>query len=265
MTGNGSGVRCGTPAVAQFRAGDENGMQWFAMPFQVRCGRKTAHLQDPVRPTLIELDPTSRQPPTAHEPTSMSDPTPPAPAPAGPPSDVLMALYMGNRDAAMELSKSVTLTLPELAAFGAPAAVAQHLAQHPDALHDLSPDGWTALHLAAFFGYASVVVCLLRLGASHAAQSRNPQGNTPLHAGLAGRNEMAVVTALLAAGADAGAVDAQGYTALHLAASRGDQAASELLLACGARRDARSPDGKLPSDIARERGHPDLADWLQQA
>jgi uncharacterized protein len=185
--------------------------------------------------------------------------------PAGAPSDVLMALYTGDRDKARSLAASVTLTLPELAAFGDLTHVAAHVTSHPDSLHDYSPDGWTALHLAAFFGYASVVVRLLRAGASHSASSHNAQGNTALHAALAGRQEMPVITALLAAGADAAGADVQGYTPLHLAASRGDQAASELLIACGATHNARTPDGKTPADIAREKGHVDLADWLPRA
>jgi uncharacterized protein len=194
----------------------------------------------------------------------MSEPTRPQAIQAAPPSDVLMALYTGDRDRARELAAATTLSLPELAAFGNVAAVAQHLAHHPESLHDRSPDGWTALHLAGFFGYSAVAVWLLRAGADHAAFAHNQQGNTPLHAAIAGRLEMPVVAALLAAGASATVADAQGYTPLHLSASRGDQAVTEMLIACGAVRDVHTPDGRTAADIARERGHPDLADWLQR-
>ena len=76
---------------------------------------------------------------------------------------------------------------------------------------------------------------------------------------------MSVVTALLAAGSDANAVDAQLYRPLHLAASRGDQGAVELLVACGAARDARTKDGKTAADLATEKTHPDVAAWLTAA
>ncbi len=180
----------------------------------------------------------------------------------GAPSDVLMALYMGDRDKARALAAGLTLTLPELATFGDLVLVSERVSQHPVELHDYSGDGWTALHLAGFMGYASVVVRLLRAGADTAARSRNHQGNFALHASIAGRCEMPVITALLGAGADPAAVDAQSYSPIHLASSRGDRGVCELLLACGALRNVRTADGKSPGDIALERGHLDLAEWL---
>lgn len=194
----------------------------------------------------------------------MADVKEPAAPTAGAPSDVLMALYMNDRDRARGAAAGVTLSLPELAAFGDLAPLTQHLERHPADLQAYSPDGWTALHLAGYFGYASVVVRLLRAGASHSARSTNAQGNTALHAAIAGRREMAAITALLAAGSDASAGDAQGYRPLHLAASRGDLALAELLIACGASRDVRTADGKIAADLAREHDHPDLAEWLSR-
>lgn len=183
----------------------------------------------------------------------------------GAPSDVLMALYMGDRERATALAGSITLTLPELAAFGDLGSVTRHVTAHPGDIAVFSPDGWTALHLAGYFGYDAVVVRLIRAGAELAVHSRNAQGNTPLHATLAGRGSMAAVAALLAAGADPGAVDAQGVTPLHLAAARGEQAMAALLLACGADRSVRMPDGKTAAAYADERGHTDLAAWLHSA
>ena len=177
-------------------------------------------------------------------------------------SAVLAALYTGDRDGARERAGSHRLTLPELAAFGDLQPIADRVAQQPDELQEFSADGWTALHLACHFGYPAAVVRLLRSGASHAMRSRNEQGNTPLHAAIAGRCEMPVITALLAAECDPLAEDSHGYVPLHLAASRGDLAVCELLIACGADRATPTRDGRRAVDLAREHLHLHLATVL---
>ena len=184
---------------------------------------------------------------------------------SGAPSDFLMALYMGDRERAEMLAGTSVLSLPELAAFGDLSAVSRRLALTPADVMTFSSDGWTALHLAGYFGYDAVTVVLIRAGSSLSVASRNAQGNTPLHAALAGRGSMAVLSALIAAGSDVSALDAQGVAPIHLAASRGDQAATALLMACGADKRTPMPDGKTAADFARERGHADLADWLAGA
>ncbi len=181
----------------------------------------------------------------------------------GAPSDVLMALYTGDRDRALVLAATVALPLPELAAFGDLDAVSRHVAQRPADVTAFSNDGWTALHLAGYFGYAAVVARLIRAGANCSTRSRNAQGNTALHAALAGRGTLAVLCALIPAGSDVNAIDAQGVAPLHLAGARGDLEATELLVACGADHTVRMPDGRTAADYAAERGHEEVAAWLR--
>lgn len=181
----------------------------------------------------------------------------------GAPSAVLMALYQGNPEEARTLAGDQHLSLAELAAFGDLNAVAMRLQESPTAVHEWSPDGWTPLHLAAFFGHAEIVVRLLRAGADHTVQARSAQGNSALHAAIAGRLQLAAVTALLSAGADPAAVDRHGYAPIHLAASRGDRAVAELLLACGADPGVQTRDGKRAADIAMDRGYAEVAAWLR--
>ena len=72
----------------------------------------------------------------------------------------------------------------------------------PASLAGRSPDGWPALHLAAHFGHGDAVDALLAVGADVRALSDNHEANTALHASLAGRKSVRVVSALLARGAD---------------------------------------------------------------
>lgn len=79
------------------------------------------------------------------------------------------------------------------------------------AANDYAYDGWTALHLAAFFGHLDAARMLLDAGADVHAVSRNSLENTPLHAATAGKhNDVALL--LLGRGADDRAPDAGGHT-----------------------------------------------------
>ena len=81
-------------------------------------------------------------------------------------------------------------------------------------------DGWTPLHLAAFFGQLDAVRILLDSGADLRAVSRNSMKNTPLHAATAGKHEQ-IARLLLEHGADPHAIDAGGYTPAKIAAENG--------------------------------------------
>jgi len=101
-------------------------------------------------------------------------------------------------------------------------------------LQDLSPDGWTPLHLAAFFGHRETAAMLIERGADTAARSKNEIANTPLHAAIAG-GRAAVAELLVERGADVNAV-ANGLTPLDIAAGREDQEMMTYLIAHGAER-----------------------------
>lgn len=138
-------------------------------------------------------------------------------------------------------------------ALAADASVAQHV----------TPEGWSLLHLAGYYGHATLVKTLLVHGADASARSANSTANTPLHAAIAGAADVDCVKLLLAGGAGVNATGAQDITPLHLAASRNDRALCELLLALGADPRARMEDGSMPHHIASDRGHHELALWLE--
>jgi ankyrin repeat protein len=79
-----------------------------------------------------------------------------------------------------------------------------------------SYDGWTPLHLAAFFGHLAAARLLLDAGAEVNAVSKNSLTNTPLHAATAGKH-VEVALLLLERGAASDAVDAGEYTPLAIA------------------------------------------------
>ena len=126
-----------------------------------------------------------------------------------------------------------------------------------------SADGFTALHLAAFFSEdPDTARLLLDRGADPDAVARNPMSVRPLHSAVAAAHGR-VVELLLEAGADLHATQSGGYTALHSAAANGDARLCRLLLAGGADPARASDDGRTPVDLAAERGHPRLAEDLR--
>ena len=126
-----------------------------------------------------------------------------------------------------------------------------------------SVDGWTPLHLAAFFGQPSVVELLLARGADVRALSRNGAANTPLHAATAGRNQDAV-RLLLEHGADVNARQEGGWTALHSAAQSGDVEMARLLIAAGAHVHARANNNQNALDLALTKGHQAMVNLLDE-
>lgn len=180
------------------------------------------------------------------------------------PSALLMAAYMRNPEMIALVRALARCDAAEAAALGDAAALRAILAAHPADISFRSGDGWTPLHLAAFFGQVSTVAYLLQQGADVRAFSTNREANTPLHAALAGGGSPAVVQALLEAGADPSAVGGGGYRPLHIAASRGDRRTVDALLARGADPRALTADGRTASAIAAERNFPEVADLLTQ-
>jgi ankyrin repeat protein len=179
-------------------------------------------------------------------------------------SPVLAAVYRGDRAAVDRLmAEGAMLTLCEAAALGDAARVRALARAEPRAVGRLSPDGWPALHLAAHFGHGEAVDALLEARADVRVYSENHEGNTALHAALAGRGGLRIVSRLLAAGADVNARAAGGYTPLHIATFGGDTEILNTLLAHGAAADARAEDGRTALAIAEAMGHTPAARRLR--
>ncbi len=129
------------------------------------------------------------------------------------------------------------------------------------AIHSYSYDGWTPLHLAAFFGQRAAAERLLSAGASLEAVSNNALRNTPLHAAVAGGN-MDVSLLLVDAGADVNAMDAGGHTAFHIAAEAGYLPVVKALLARGADAHVVDVEERTPLARAVAKGHTEIVDLI---
>lgn len=135
-------------------------------------------------------------------------------------SPVMAALYRGHAAVVDALvSAGAELDAFAAAALGRTDALQRALAD-PAVVHAYAYDGWSALHLAAFFGRLDAARALVEAGADVNLVSHNSLTNTPLHAATAGKHP-AVALLLIGHGANGHAVDAGGYTPLQMAEQNG--------------------------------------------
>jgi len=179
-------------------------------------------------------------------------------------SAFLLAMYYRQRETAdYLLSLAPKLDVFNACVAGLTDRVMDEVHAHPHLLTSHSSDGWTPLHLAAFFGHPELANALIDAGADVDVRSTNAMKNTPLHAAVAGGHSTCVET-LLKRGADANATQHGGWAALHGAAQSGNRAMVELLLANGAHVNARADNGQAPLDLALSRKQDDVAALLEQ-
>jgi ankyrin repeat protein len=138
-------------------------------------------------------------------------------------SAVLLALYHRQRPAADALvDAGADIGTLEAAALGDLSRL-----QQPD-LAARGADGFTPLHLAAFFGGADAVKALLAAGADPAADNDNAFGVYPINS-AASSGDVEAVRALIDAGADPSARQRSGHTPLDAARRQGNAALEALL------------------------------------
>ena len=134
----------------------------------------------------------------------------------------------------------------------------ERLDEDPARATVFSPDGFTALHFAAFFGKTEAARTLIEAGAAIDVYSKNDLWVQPLHSAASGRHHE-VCRLLIAAGADVNARQRHDVTPLHAAAQHGDEELVELFLSAGADPSAQRDGGETPADTAEGSGHVDIA------
>ena len=176
---------------------------------------------------------------------------------------VIAALYRGHRnivDLLIETAGSADVFAA--AALGRTSELQKQLTE-PGAVNSFAYDGWTPLHLAAFFGQEEAARLLLDSGADLQAISRNSLRNTPLHAATAGGH--AAVALLIDRGADVTVPDTGKHTPLHIAAEAGLTDVVAALLARGADPLAVDADDQTPLSraAAKNRGESSICLTLE--
>lgn len=165
-------------------------------------------------------------------------------------SAILWAVYVGEPVLAEHVARAAgTLDVFEATALGKTDQLTSLLTADPQAVAAWTPDGFTALHLAAFFGQPAAAAILISVGAAVDVRSTNTMRVTPLHSAAAGRRPQ-VVTLLLANGADPHLTQEGGFTPLHAAALNGDAESVFLLLGYGADPDRPADDGRTALQMA---------------
>ncbi|PJZ58412.1 ankyrin repeat domain-containing protein [Leptospira barantonii] len=172
---------------------------------------------------------------------------------------ILFSVYYGKLDISKEIYElSTNRNLFEAAALGDLEETKRIVAASHETINTLSQDGWSALHLAAYFGHLEIVKFLVSAGAdlSLTSKSKLSYGNTALHSAVA-TGKKSIVEILLEKGADANALQNPGaITPLHIAASRsGSIEIIQLLLKKGADKKRMSSDEQTPYEIALEKGN----------
>lgn len=183
-------------------------------------------------------------------------------------SPVLFAVYCGRAPLAKTIAalRATPLSPFEAAALGEKIQLTRSAERAPEIVNSFAQDGFSLLHLAAFFGHPDCVAILLERGANPNACSKNDAHLHVINSAAAQKDpEKAARTCrlLLEAGADPNAAQKGGYTAAHSAAANGNLDLLKLLASRKAPLDRKTEDGKTPLDVARERDQPAAVAFLQ--
>lgn len=177
-------------------------------------------------------------------------------------SPLLLACYYNK----LQLVKIIINHLQSVDIYEAAAAdlmedVIEILDQNPTLLDQHSPHGFTPLALATHFGNENIVRYLLRKGANPNLASENGYQIYPLFTAI-DFNFEGIAKMLVEADAEVNVMHSSQLTPLHAAAQNGNIEMLILLLERGALVDIQNDFGKTAADLAREKGHLEIAKIL---
>jgi uncharacterized protein len=156
-------------------------------------------------------------------------------------SDVLQAVYRGDRDEAERLAAGKELDVFEASALGRTGRVQELVDADPSLVNSYGDDGFHPVGLASFFGHVDTARLLYERGADANQIARNERIQTAaIHAAAAaeGKDEAtryALVKLALEHGADPNLEQGGGFRAIDAARQNGDERVEQLLLEHGSR------------------------------
>jgi ankyrin repeat protein len=175
---------------------------------------------------------------------------------------LMHTIYRGHRDLAEVIGgKKRALDIFEAASLGRIEQLNESLSD-AGSQNSYSPDGFTALHFASYFGQPEAAKILLENGAKVDAVANNPTRVMPLHSAASARN-LAAARLLLEHGAPVDARQQAGWVPIHAAAQNGDGEMLDLLLKHGANAEIANDEGKTAAMVARAKGHTQIAAMLE--
>jgi len=180
-------------------------------------------------------------------------------------SALMRAQYRLDRELVQAvMAGEPALDVFEAAAFGDQVRLMDLVDRDPSLATAFSADGFSALHLAAFFGQVETARLLLDRGSDPNARGCGWMTGTALHSASSG-SHVAIGRLLLEAGADPNARQSGGWTPLHSAAHNGNSELVGLLLGHGADPTAVNEEGATVLALAEEEGDADSVARIRQA
>jgi uncharacterized protein len=155
-------------------------------------------------------------------------------------SDILQAIYRGDRVEAERLASGRELDVFEASALGRTERVCELVDADPSLVNAYGDDGFHPVGLASFFGHVETASALYERGADANQVARNEHIQTAaIHAAAAaeGKDEATryeLVKLALDHGADPDLQQGGGFRAIDAARQNGDERVEQLLLERGA-------------------------------
>jgi ankyrin repeat protein len=157
-------------------------------------------------------------------------------------SDVLQAIYRGDREEAERLAAGRDLDVFEASALGRVDRLRELLDADPSVVNAYGDDGFHPVGLASFFGHVDAARLLFERGADANQLARNEHIQTAaIHAAAASESKdeatrYELVKLALEHGADPNLEQGGGFTAMDAARQNGDTRVEQLLREHGATR-----------------------------